>query len=363
MKASALKKIADNLGRFASVREAAPYPTDRILVQSLNGELKLIAIAPHGTIVAYVGDSETDYRAIINARDFLQLCKNIPAKADLTIKHIKDNWHNGITINDEYLERIDTAVPADAIMPKIEPQDGGHVIIPDSNELGKMADALSAKWSKGVQFGGAIVTGNEASIKTAIWDNYKYGQRRYAGNYEVFGWVAAEYIAAARGVGPYRIDFDPANSLAVIRSEGYVCYGRYNFLDLSVPLSEAAVSKPNHHTVVDRSAFIKQLREHVKLDEHERVVLQLDSGTLRVLPYEEDTQMWGASGRFLIQLLSGTSTSRIGFGLREPGGPISLKVDQWQIELAPVVQLKKKSTVTLSTIQQGILDASLVIEH
>jgi len=76
------RDIGENLGRFASIREKAESPSDRILIQADKGQLKLIAGDYSKTIVVSVGATEQQGKALVPARILLQAIKTLKSKGD-----------------------------------------------------------------------------------------------------------------------------------------------------------------------------------------------------------------------------------------------------------------------------------------
>lgn len=95
MKYSDLKDYAANLGRFASVRENAPEPSDRIVVQSFDGALALIAGSEYrdearATLKVAAGESGARGMAVVAARPFLQAAKALKGKGEVAIDLTQD---------------------------------------------------------------------------------------------------------------------------------------------------------------------------------------------------------------------------------------------------------------------------------
>jgi hypothetical protein len=83
-----LRDIGENLARFASIREKAESPMDRILIQANAGELKMVAGNFQSTIIATVGPTDQTGKAVVSARTLLGAIKTLKAKgeADLIIR-------------------------------------------------------------------------------------------------------------------------------------------------------------------------------------------------------------------------------------------------------------------------------------
>lgn len=81
------REYGENLGRFASVREKAEKPMDRIVVQVKDNVMKLVA-GDHGkTIVITVGQAhQPDGKAVVGSRLFLTTLKSLRGKGDADIR-------------------------------------------------------------------------------------------------------------------------------------------------------------------------------------------------------------------------------------------------------------------------------------
>lgn len=76
------REIGENLGRFASIREKAESPSDRILIQADKGQLKLIAGDFTKTLVVSVGETAQQGKALVPARILLQAIKTLKSKGE-----------------------------------------------------------------------------------------------------------------------------------------------------------------------------------------------------------------------------------------------------------------------------------------
>jgi len=80
------KASAEMLGRFANIREGAPEPTDRILIQ-FDGVLKFVAGDDNSTVIVDTGTPvETKGKALVSARLLLQAAKTLRGKGELGIE-------------------------------------------------------------------------------------------------------------------------------------------------------------------------------------------------------------------------------------------------------------------------------------
>lgn len=90
MKYSEFKDYAAQLGRFASVRENAPEPSDRIVIQCFDGELAFVAGAEYrdeakATLKVMAGPSSARGMAVVAARPLLQAAKALKGKGEVDV--------------------------------------------------------------------------------------------------------------------------------------------------------------------------------------------------------------------------------------------------------------------------------------
>lgn len=95
MKYADFKDYAANLGRFASVRDNAPEPSDRIVIQAYDGTLAFIAGAEYrdetkATLKVNAGPSGAHGMAVVAARPFLQSAKALKGKGEVDIEITPD---------------------------------------------------------------------------------------------------------------------------------------------------------------------------------------------------------------------------------------------------------------------------------
>jgi len=81
-----LRQMGENLARFASIRERAESPADRILIQNKDGVQKLVAGDSEKTLVATVGPtSQPNGVAVVGSRLFLSTIKTMKGKGEAEI--------------------------------------------------------------------------------------------------------------------------------------------------------------------------------------------------------------------------------------------------------------------------------------
>ena len=81
------REYGDNLGRFASIREKADSPMDRIVVQNKDGIQKVVAGDYNRTLIITTGPtSQPNGRAVVPSRLLLGTLKTLKGKGDATVR-------------------------------------------------------------------------------------------------------------------------------------------------------------------------------------------------------------------------------------------------------------------------------------
>jgi DNA polymerase III sliding clamp (beta) subunit (PCNA family) len=81
------REVGENLGRFASIREKADSPMDRIVIQNRNGIQKVVAGDFRKTIIATIGaTNQPDLRAVVSSRLLLSTLKTLKGKGNAEIR-------------------------------------------------------------------------------------------------------------------------------------------------------------------------------------------------------------------------------------------------------------------------------------
>ena len=81
------REYGDSLGRFASIREKAETPMDRIVVQNNAGIQKVVAGDFGKTLIVTIGPTnQPDSRAVVSARLFLTTLKTLKGKGEAELR-------------------------------------------------------------------------------------------------------------------------------------------------------------------------------------------------------------------------------------------------------------------------------------
>ena len=336
------REVCSTLGRFASVREKASQPTDRIIVQSTKGTLKLVAGTDDRTVIADCGPAQGDEAiAVVSARLLLSAGKSLKGKGSVWF----EGDAKGVTLKADTggevrMPNVGTELPQLVRPPKVEMT---SVAIPKDvwPKVSKAVDGIGAKrvdvWASG------------ATILVRSMTDYHYLATRLSGGLDALGeemdmWsVTQDFIASIR-------DFE---------NGGELLYGSGRTVVRSWPF-EAVTSngqdvlpdpKPidmTSHVEADTKVLLDLIAPLVPLDEHQRIIFDLKAGRWLVTSWDGKASVTvpfaveGPPIRTAVRmdLLSKAlrawpaKTVRIGFG---EGQPIALSNgDDWTILVAPV---------------------------
>lgn len=278
-----LREIGENLGRFASIREKAERPQDRIIIQANGGMLKLIAGDFAKTIVATVGPTDLQGRAVVSSRLLLGAIKTLKAKgeADFTFSN------TGAQIRTNFGSEIDmpNVTGTFRFLRPVAPQ-GVRVVRFDTGYLSSAAKYLAACTGDFPPLNQVIATSKRGGFSMFACDN-RLGVDilpiASAGDWEVH--LPADLWPALRGLdGPGYIDYPEQEGTQV--SQVVIESGRY--LVGSVIWKNAAKLPvvPEHEytaTVVgSKRALIDTFKSLAGGQDYSRVVISVTDGTFEV---------------------------------------------------------------------------------
>jgi hypothetical protein len=345
-----LKAIAQNLGRFAQIRETAKEPQDRVVVQANSETLKVVAGASYGTIIATVHATTQRFLAVISAREFLSVMKTLKAREQYQIVDLNQGWEIGCSLTDaegniiaNFL-RLTKAVPNIPLPPSVtaHTQGGFSITASELDELQIFAGVAGPEKKVDVR-GFSDDTISFASCDRSGTFVTKWAVRSFVGNdYSIWGVVFADFLEASRGLGDSRVDFYDDFKI-VIENERYRAIGIYDPLGTTLtPIKRPDEwREPSQKAVINRTELIKSVRELAKLDKHECVGLQYVNSVLQVVPVTPEANIF-AMGYKLVEILSSIPQKQVGIGLREVAHqPIMIRIPNWIIELAPANPLEK----------------------
>jgi hypothetical protein len=363
MKVSEYKSIAESLGKFATTREKATGPESLIGVQCSKSGLKLIAGTRTSAVVVGVSEYESDgeYAFAVNARPFLQGAKVLPARA--TVKLLVSK--NRLTVQTEGGGKIDVLAEFqlhEAKFPKKPKRFGasGKVAAKDWKRISKFFKFISQKVSPGtIQLVGDT---GYATIYSTTGSHYANLSFPASG---LDGYAMAGYLDFFTGlvalVEDGELHWGPEGLVAQTPSATVICspYLVSKYDDKSKTAEPPKEMEPwpvmkvdgvmaNGFTV-DRKNLIDIVKGQAPFDEHNRVTLTVDTGSLRVAPFGSDAGqevpavvtgkgIRSVNANYLNGLLSAMDSKEVtlGWASGQPAVSITAKdYEAWTILLAP----------------------------
>lgn len=362
---SQYKEAAETLGRFANIREGAPEPTDRILIQ-FDKVLKFVAGDEASTAIVDTGlPVDSKGKALVSARLFLQAAKTLRGKGDLGLEldgkgGARLTTHTGGKV---VLPRLADELPG-WVRPSAEPANAIVLETPDGlwPDLSKVIGVGPHKhyhpWDK-VHF-----EMHEGQLSLVWTDNYRWLSLVLAkglnlSGFQYLGSVRADFIKSLKAFEG-TTSFVLQNDRMAVSSGGSSAVSRLTWcMDRGERLYEKArmggmqpVDAPAGYTV-NRKDFIDNLKAVSSADEHGRVTTMVQEGAVKVYGYghERDGSMtMNASmtqGRGYVsfdeelatKLLSQLRDKDVTVLFPSRGmGPVQFKESKWgwQLYLAPI---------------------------
>jgi hypothetical protein len=308
MKASEFKSIATAIGVFASARETAKAPESLIGVQSRNGVVKLIAGSKHaGTTVVLSSETEGNFGYTIEARPFLQASKAITGKQEVELLvmpeglTIKASQGGKIELKPTGLSLKEAGFPRKATNPSVV----ASIYAEKFQQLAKVFDAVhgdreieapSLEMLNGEAVFVCLSSGNRAMY--AMFRVPAEGPKGYyAAAYPDF-WRALKIM---KDNGAIRFGEDGVLATDGTR-EVFVTPYRVAKYDPNTRTSEEprnpepwpvlVVGKdPTVRAQLDKKALIETVKGALPGDEHNRVTINVDAGTVEVRAFGAESGM------------------------------------------------------------------------
>lgn len=335
-----LRKIGESLGRFADTRATAKEPRDRVVVQAAAGTVKVVAGAPFGTIIATVHATTQQWRAVISARELLTTLKTVSTKGQYSFEDLNKGWEIGCSLGGADFLRLDKKLPKFILPPGPQEYSQGYVDLPGDTleDMGNILTSVGDEiYGSPINVAGRIHTQDD-TIQFSATNNVRYASIIVKGNYDLFGTLKGDFLEAARAIGGARMEFW-TNELVTLENDSYRVVAPYKSLTTFGPLQfKPGARKPiEFRAVVDRTKFVKNLREQAKLDKDGRVNVYYADNALEIRPFEGAKAGWYARAENLLKVLTATKAKQVGIGLRIGfGQPINVRIPEWTIEIAPV---------------------------
>ena len=345
VKGRTLRKIGENLARFADIRETAKEPKDRIVVQANGSEVKLVAGSMGGTLIASVHATSESGRTVVPSRFLLQALKNADLKGDYRFVNLNKGFEIGCALERidkpevEHFLRVDKKLPVILLPPALDASKQGSIPLEADRleEMGNILNATADWFDKPVNVLGQIYT-NDGTIRFAAQNNIRFASINVKGDYGIFGRIEGDFLEAARGIGDSIMHLW-TDGKVTIENDTFRAVGRYEYLSSRGPVNiDGLPENIQYKAVVDRTKFVKSIREQAKLDKRGRFALQYNDNVLNVVSFDAAKHGWFAKAENMLAVLTATKAKQVGIGLRTGSRqPINIRIPEWTIEIAPVV--------------------------
>jgi len=353
------------LGRFANIREGAPEPTDRILVQ-FDKVLKFVAGDDHSTVIVDTGvPVTTKGKALVNARLLLQAAKTLRGKGDLSIEL---DGKGGAILTTHTGGKVVLPRVSDVLPGWVRPSDAPANALVLETPVGLWSDlskVIGVGPDKHYHPWNLVHFEQYEGQLSLVWtDNYRWIAYPMANGlnlsgYKYLGSVNVEFIKSLKAFEGETAFVLQDDRMAVYSGGSSAVSMLGFFKDKDKTLYDAARKggmRPVDLSVgatVNRKDFIDNLKAVSSADEYGRVTVMVNRGEVKVYGYghERDGSMTmkasSTQGQGYIsfreelatKLLSGLKDKEVTFLFPAKGmGPVQFKEAKWglQMYLAPV---------------------------
>lgn len=353
------------LGRFASVREGAPEPTDRILLQ-FDSVLKFVAGDDHSTVIVDTGSPvEAKGKALVSARLLLQAAKTLRGRGDIGIELDGKGGavlrtHTGGKV---VLPRVGDSLPG-WVRPTDEPANAIVIETPAglwsdlSKVIGIGPDKHYHPWNL-VHF-----EMHEGTLRMVWTDNYRWVSYPLVtglalSDFKYMGSVPVEFVKSLKAFDGQTGFTLTEDRMLVVQGESSAVSRLHFHWDKGTPVYQMArpgMVNPQGSqcgATVNRKDFIDNLKAVSSADGYGRVTAMVSEGAVKVYGYGHEregsmtmkasmTQGHGYvsfSEAYATKLLSGLKDKEVTFLFPERGmGPVQVKEAKWGLTLylAPI---------------------------
>lgn len=353
------------LGRFANIREGAPEPTDRILIQ-FDRVLKFVAGDDHSTVIVDTGTPVSSAgKALVSARLLLQAAKTLRGKGDLAMEL---DGKGGALLKTHTGGKVVLPRVSDVLPGWVRPTDApANAIVLEtpaglwsdlSKVIGVGPDKHYHPWDK-VHF-----EMYEGTLRIIWTDNYRWVsfplvQGLALSGFKYMGSVPVEFVKSLKA-------FDGVTGFTLTEDRMHVSYGQSSAvsrLTWAIEKGERLYERARPDMVrpqgmlvganVNRKDFIDNLKAVSSADAHGRATVMVSPGEVKVYGFghERDGSMTmnasNTQGRgyisfneaYATKLLSGLKDKEIRLLFPEKGmGPVQFKETKWELQLllAPI---------------------------
>lgn len=349
---SQFRSAADNLARFASTRENAKPPEDRILIQSINDGLKFVAGTDDRTLIFVTGDlTQPEGRALVSARMFLTAAKALRGKGTLSFEF---DGNGGATISTSLGGKV--RLPAiDGSIPKWVRGSADLAILAEYDESFLTSLVRYVESSTGVETHVLVSTvpTNPNLMRVQYTDNYSYCvidlpvAARSIDEFRVTG-IPVDFIKSCRGLGSGWLMLKPRGEVEFGSNAGTAVTVGYHVAG-ALPEGPRFQQEPKSIVRVDRKALLEALKTMGNEPEYGRATISASPEGLSVSQYSGDVGMYGMAAALEGPAFKATVTADKLYRLVKAGqgksvtigylpGTLKLYEDNgWRVYLASVV--------------------------
>lgn len=337
-----LRYYAENLGHFASIREGATPPSDRIAIQKRSGGLKFAASMFSGTIIIDAGEDDgvgPEGVVFVPARIFLTAVKAMRGKGDVTID-LDDNGN--ATLNaPEPMGSLEIPSTDDTVVPTLyrPPALGIDAVRVSKGFWSDSAKVLTV--FSGSAFGGYRQVWLEVNERGA---SFRSGDHAAATEVLVksaegsfFGSINPDFINGVRGLEKESIFWWSPDYFVV--TEGNITavspfqkdFPRYPLM----PTAEG----PHRGGIISNKDATSGIKSVIENDEYGRVTLWDNEGDIAIHSFKQDVDEDEVlvSGDRLLKILGALGGNEIAISWDENKGPLWIKGGTHEFALARVV--------------------------
>lgn len=275
MEVGELRDVCENLGRFAAVRDKAPYPTDRILIQAVGGILKFVAGDEQSTLIVNAGATDQNGAAIVSARTLLTAAKSLKGKGQVDLSVSNEGATLRFGAASVSLPPVSDRIPSEWLRPSADVEASttfpAGFIPAASKAVASVAEKHGYARHASIEYGarmGFFATGNALMVSAIAGDAPLHP-------------VQTAFFGSLRGIEDAGLATYHGNRLTSIKAGKYHALHRCD-IDQTPVLSfstehDAAVQ-------VERKALADALKMASNGDEFGRVRITAADNTLTLVP-------------------------------------------------------------------------------
>lgn len=347
------RDACEHLSRFASIREKAPEPTDRVFVRVADGVVTLVAGDTDKTLVANLpAGASGSGKALVSSRMLLSAGKMLRGKGEVAFEFAS----GGVVMKTSTGGKMVIPSVADELPAWVRPSES-KPIATASAPAGfwpALVKYISAENTLLLASGGAVVTRVEDEELVLTWAHrYVYVQATLPLLDEPLlcgeaGALPLDFVASLRGLdGPTELVIHAGPTH--VKSASYLAVVEPTFVKLGA--YDVSLPTPTTKVTTDRKQLIESIKALPNPDEHQRVTLTTLGSRLGIATHsagsvEVPAKVTGKAGSItfvaprLSKLLGAVSGTEVTFGFdADNTAPVEFKEEHgWRVYLAPVAR-------------------------